>query len=134
MLQTHANSRPMTEAFKKFPLPIETALRLDHASLEAEVRSRHGYLSFQQPDKIADAVRLFSSVELWKEVSGELKTDAKSLKTSISLIVERRNKIAHEADVDPSYPNQRWPIDRGHVEYALELIELVAGAIYKVTR
>jgi hypothetical protein len=48
-------------------------------------------------------------------------------------VIERRNKIAHEADLDPSYPGQKWPIDRAQVDYACDLLEKLARAIFKVT-
>jgi hypothetical protein len=75
--------------------------------LETEIRTRLGLQSFQKPDQIADAVRLFSSVELWKELGAQLGEDPHDLKVQLKLIVDRRNKIAHEADIDPSYPGQR---------------------------
>ena len=68
------------------------------------------FSSFQQPDKIADAIRLFSDVKLWQQVALELAIPEQDVKARLKLIVDRRNKIAHEADVDPSFPNMRWPI------------------------
>ncbi|MBT9244931.1 hypothetical protein KM031_02035 [Gemmobacter fulvus] len=133
MLECYGAIRNRTDAFNKFPIPIGVMIGVTPATLEAEIRSRHGYVSFQQPDKVADAVRLFSPVSLWVEVGASVGVDAKTLKTNFGLIVDRRNKIAHEADIDPSYPNQRWPIDRAQVEYTFDLVERVARAIFAVT-
>jgi hypothetical protein len=47
-------------------------------------------------------------------------------------IVDRRNKISHEADMDPSYPGTRWPINPSAVASALDLIERVCHAIDSV--
>jgi hypothetical protein len=74
------------------------------------VREKHSWLSFQHPDRIADAIRLVSSVKLWEEVGNELGISAKDAKLRLELIVDRRNKIAHEADMDPTNPGFRWPI------------------------
>ena len=87
-------------------------------------------LSFQQPDRIAEAVRLFSPIELWNEIGALLGEDPQNLKTQLKLIVERRNKIAHEAEIDPSYPGQRWPINRTDTEDALAFIEKIGESIY----
>jgi len=49
-----------------------------------------------------------------------------------SVTVDRRNKIAHEADVDPSAPGCRWPISPIIVEEALGFLDGVANAIAEV--
>ncbi|MDE5122675.1 MAG: hypothetical protein O4965_22525 [Trichodesmium sp. St19_bin1] len=48
-------------------------------------------------------------------------------------MVERRNKIAHEADIDPSYNiGERWPIDEDMVNDAVNFIEGVVHSIHQV--
>jgi hypothetical protein len=137
MLECWLGTRKSTDAFKRFPLPISVAGALSdpvfaQQTIETEIRSRHSFLAFQHPDRIADAVRLFSDVRLWDEVGNVLGVTAKEAKSSLVLIVERRNKIAHEADIDPSYPGQRWPIDTEIVENTLSTLEAIAQAIFKV--
>jgi hypothetical protein len=126
-----------TDSFNRFPLPISIVVGPANSSIpqqviDAEIRSRHAYLSFLHPEKVADAVRLFSDVKLWDEVGKELGTTSKEIKTSLVLIVDRRNKIAHEADIDPSYPGQRWPINSALVHGALDTLDAIARAIFKV--
>jgi hypothetical protein len=135
MLECVAGTRKCTDAFNRFPLPISVVAGLRdpviaEQTIETEIRSRHGYLAFQHPDRIADAVRLFSEVKLWEEVGNRLGLSSKDVKSSLSLIIERRNKIAHEADIDPSYPEQRWPIDSEMVETTLLTLEAIARAIF----
>ena len=78
--------------------------RLNNASwLEDEIRERLGYQSFQQPDKVADAIRLISDKKLWDELSIQRGEPARDIKQQLSSIVDRRNKIAHEADIDPTF-------------------------------
>ena len=100
--------------------------------LDEAIRAAHGWLSFQHPDKIADAVRLISDVNLWETVGGEMGLSAKTAKTQLRAIVDRRNKIAHEADMDPTTPGGRWPIRGQIVQDATDFIEGVARAISKV--
>ena len=71
--------------------------------LENEIREKHSYKTFQKPDKIAEAIRLISDKQLWIEVGAKINKPAKDIKQELSLIVERRNKIAHEADIDPTF-------------------------------
>jgi hypothetical protein len=46
--------------------------------------------------------------------------------------VDRRNKIAQEADMDPTNPGFRWPITDDLAANALDFIERLAEAIFKV--
>ena len=134
LLEIWNGKRASTKAYLKFSVSLDCATHLATTSgairLDNEIRSLHSLLAFQQPDKIADAVRLFSPVELWPTIASAMSTDAGSLKKQLQLIVSRRNKIAHEADIDPSYPGQRWPIARTDVEEALALVEAICEGIH----
>jgi hypothetical protein len=101
--------------------------------LEDEVRERLGYQSFQQPDKIAEAVRSISDKKMWDEVSTKMGTPSKDIKQQLSAIVDRRNKIAHEADIDPTFGiGSRWYIDEILVSDAVNFIEQVIESIHQV--
>lgn len=108
--------------------------QLNNASwLEEEVRERLSYQSFQQPDKIADAIRFISDKKLWDEVATKLGKSAKDVKQQLSAIVERRNKIAHEADIDPTFGiGSRWYIDKILVNDAVDFIEQVVESIHQI--
>lgn len=101
--------------------------------LETEIRENLRYKSFQQPDKIAEAIRLISAKKLWEEVASKLNKPAKDIKSQLSAIVERRNKIAHEADIDPSYGiGSRWNIDENMINDAVTFIEQLVENIHQV--
>ncbi|KAA9003471.1 hypothetical protein FJU31_03975 [Stenotrophomonas cyclobalanopsidis] len=104
------------------------------AAFDLDVRAQISHLTFQMPDKIADAVRYTSDVQLWKEVArhqnptasqAELKEHQKTLNTELSSMVQRRNKIAHEGDLGPSVPREKLPI-------ALEQLELVRDVVRRL--
>ncbi len=137
MLEVFNGSRPPTNAFRRFNVTIDAAMVAltgggGSSWFEMEVREKHGYLSFQLPDKIADAIRLFSSCELWLSVASRLNLPVEEVKKRLRLIVERRNKIAHEADLDPTYPDTRWPISLTDVVDAVNFIEQICGTIHSV--
>lgn len=137
MREIFQNARPRTDAFGRFPIPMDSVLLVlanpgNTQWLEDEIRRQHGWLSFQQPDKVADAIRLFCGKELWKEVGIHLGIDAKSVKNRLTLIVDRRNMIAHEADMDPTSPGSRWPIDELLVQEAIDTLEQIGNAIFQV--
>jgi hypothetical protein len=118
-------------------LPAITSCVMDKLNnsswLEDEVRERLGYQSFQQPEKIAEAIRSISDKKLWDEVSTKLGVPTKDVKQQLSAIVDRRNKIAHEADIDPTYGiGSRWYIDEVLVNDAVNFIEQVVESIHQV--
>lgn len=103
--------------------------------LDNEIRERHSYLSFQQPDKIADAIKLVSNKKLWKEVGITMGKNEKEIKQQLSAIVDRRNKIAHEADINPTYNlGELWNIDEILVNNAVDFLEKLVGAIHQVIK
>lgn len=137
MIEISKGSRPQTNAYLKFQMPlssVESALNgLPHETWVGEtVREKHSWLSFQDPDKIADAVRLISAVTLWEAVGTELGLSSQDVKIRLKLVVERRNKIAHEADMDPANPGFRWPVNATMATDTIDFIEKVGIAIYKV--
>ncbi len=108
--------------------------RLNNTSwLEDEIRERLGYQSFQQADKIAEAIRYISDKKLWDEMAIQMTKPAKDIKQQLTSIVDRRNKIAHEADIDPTFNiGSRWNIDEGLVGDAVDFIEMLVESIHQV--
>lgn len=137
MLSVHRGLRPATDAHLAFRITVSharVALSDVHNDdwLDQAVRDAHGWQSFQHPEKVADALRLVSSVSLWETVAADLGATAKHVKAQLASIVDRRNKIAHEADMDATNPGYRWPITAAMVLDALGFVERVAHSIYRV--
>ncbi|WP_293063556.1 MULTISPECIES: hypothetical protein [unclassified Moorena] len=71
MLESHRGNRSDTPAFYRFKISLGSVREgLNVASnidswLENEIRQKHSYKSFQQPENIADAIRLISDKKLW---------------------------------------------------------------------
>lgn len=134
MLEVLKGTRPPTDAYQRYPVSNSTILKFYAGSnfeqaFEEEIRRKHSYLSFQSPEKIADAVRLFSHCKLWEELATHFSTRPEKLKEQLRLIIERRNKIAHEADLDPSFPGSRWTIRDCDVEESTNFINDLCEAI-----
>jgi hypothetical protein len=150
MIDTFFGPDSGTPAFDRFRVSLasvsaalasqnQPAVRINW--LDAEIREQHSYLSFQQPDKVADAVRLISDVKLWDElalhlgqgpVSGD--SGAKVLKRRLTLIVDRRNTIVHESDLDPTPPgDQLYPMTRATADDALDFLQSLVHGIVAIT-
>jgi hypothetical protein len=136
--------RPACAGYLRFQLSLDTVLRIRtaasqsdaSAAFDLEVREQLSYLTFQHPEKIADAIRLFSPIEMWNEVAikfGATATnqnvEAKRLKQALSLIVRRRNQIAHEGDLQPTQLGEPWPIMQSDLSFVATFIENLVQAI-----
>lgn len=58
---------------------------------------------------------------------------AGEVKQQLTDLVDRRNKIAHEADIDPTFGiGNRWEIDENLVNDAVTFIEQLVQSIHQV--
>lgn len=136
MMEIYDGSRAHVPGYTRFRVSLGNFA--DHrnfsaarSNIEGDIREQHGYLSFQHPDKIADAIRCVSAVKLWEEVGTLLNLPPKSIKERLILIVDRRNKIAHEADIDPTY-GTLWPINYDDVVKTVDFLDSVVSKIDEV--
>ncbi len=126
--------------FLKIEVPMSLFEDVLHNSAAMEqvfrehLRSKYGHLSFQQPDKIKEAVSLISDVSLWPAVAKELGEGetSKSVQDGLTDIVKRRNRIAHETDRDHLAGGVRAAITDDEVTSVIDSLEKVASAILAV--
>lgn len=79
--------------------------------LDNEIRNVTSKCSYQAPSNVERALALIDVKSIWKFVAKELNMSRDDIVKELGLIVNRRNKIAHEADIDP-ITNEKTPIDR----------------------
>ena len=138
MLEAYAGLRPETDALRRFEVSL-ASVRLATTSparldwFDAEVRSRHAFLTFQRPDKIADGIRLISDVQLWQTVAQAMNARPEDIRRRLNLIVTRRNQIAHEADMNPAFPGTRWPISEADVVDVISFLSQLGETLVTVT-
>ncbi len=137
MQEISAGSRPPTDAYLRWGIQISDHIAANTPGagtswLDDAIRREHSWKSFQHPDKIADAIRLIPPVPLWHEVGTRLGRNHKDVKRDLVLIVDRRNKIAHEADIDPSFPGTRWPISTSIATGSVDYVERVVTTIHDI--
>ncbi len=135
MLDALRGTRPRTAAFLRFEMSMSAVLEGQAPGagtdwFEEAIRDKHGHRPFLKVEDIADALRLVSGVELWTTVASQTgHAGPQALKADIKVIVDRRNKIAHEADLNPTQPGLRWPISDGLATGAVDTIEAVVNGI-----
>lgn len=92
------------------------------------LRDHFGYQSFQAPEKIKQALSHVTAEPLWPNVEKQLDSAVARLKE----IVNRRNRIAHEADRDPDDGTRRLPISADDVTQTIDHVHQIAAAIAAV--
>lgn len=134
MIDIYTGARKASSRFGQFSvslgsLPSNSIGNNGSSWLEVEIKQKHKWSSFQHPDKISDAIHLVSDLSLWVEVGRKMGMATADVKTELGLIVDRRNKISHEADINPTVPGERWSIDAQSVEQAVRFVECVVESI-----
>lgn len=144
MVAIFEGRRPITPAYSKFQISNDALDRIRAASARTEasaafdlyVRTQLGRITYQFPDDISDGIRLCSEVELWNEIALALGANAstknesaKNHKRQLSLIVRRRNAIAHEGDLQQTPLRDPWPIRQADLTEVSRFIESVVRAI-----
>lgn len=132
MLESHDGLRNRTKQYLSFQVPLnhlEKASDPDRGNqwLDQTIREKHGWKSFQDPNKISQAIRLIADFNIWNRVGERTGKDPQQLKQQLKAIVDRRNKIAHEADLDHTAPGSRWPIDETMVNDSIDYLEWLAN-------
>lgn len=138
LIEAYRNERPRTRSFQNFQVSIGSISGAVSDTpnsdwLEQEIRNSHSHQSFQSYENIAQAISLVSELRLWDKVASHIGSSRQDIRETLRVIINRRNQIAHEADMDPSYPGVRWPIDEQMVDESIDFIEQIAEAIYAVT-
>ena len=147
LMKIFRGERPVCEGFRKLQFSSLTLLNLlsegNDASREAAfdlaVREKLERITFQSPDNIAEGIRYISSIDLWAEIAiyhgasgGSIKSNSKGLKLSLKQIVDRRNKIVHEGDLQPSVPRTEWTISSTDLTEVKKVIERIVLSLDQI--
>ena len=139
MLECFRGQRPQTNAFHEFRVTLGGTIQAVTAPqsdvwLDDQIRDHHGRRTFQNPNEIASAISHFSTVELWTSVGVRLQSTREAVMDRLRLLVDRRNKIVHEADSNPSYGQIGilWPLTSAQTEDAVTFVEDVTEAVHSI--
>jgi hypothetical protein len=118
---------PRPDKFLDLRIPMRLFEDVHHHSKNlrepflAYLHSEFGHVSFQNPDKIREALRYVSPQVIQKQIVEDLQD-----------IADRRNKIVHESDRDPQHGRARRPISDHEATLTIDRIEEIATAIARV--
>lgn len=133
IVEAFANTRPRNSHFRDVRVGLIAAEAGLHAGtvnwLEGEVRSLFSRDTFQRPDDISKALRFVDDAsKKWVRISTRLGTTAAIAKARLNSIVDRRNMIVHEADIDPVWGSSR-SLTADDTEAAIDFISKLVAAI-----
>lgn len=151
MLEAFNGQRSKTAKFNNFTISLATLSKIQNATtiraenelivetadyfFEQEVISKHKHLSFQEPDKVADALSsIWEESQKWQKIANQYSVldrglSETNLKETLKKIVFRRNQIVHEADIDLQ-THERNNIDETEVKTAIDFIEKLGESIF----
>jgi len=137
MHEIYNGIRPSTTKYNSHNISlgfmIEIASNPPLTSFESEIRRSLGWQTFQRPDKIKDAIALFNPIQLWQQIAIAIGETEINIKNHLNLIVDRRNMIAHEADIEPIFKTKR-PISNADVIGTIDFIEKLGTTIYNLVK
>lgn len=137
MTETFIGSRNPTNKYKNFSLSMSTINDIRSATIPpaevifgSEVFNKNKTLSFQKPDKIADALSyIWNESHKWQSITSQLGlTDQKAVREKLKAIVDRRDQIVHEADLD--YNGEKNIVIYTDISDSVEFIKKLGKAIY----
>lgn len=139
MLDTFKGNRVASKSFPKFNVSMKSLLRVidantpseQQAYLESEIRRINSADSYQSPKSIEYALQLINIKSIWVLISPKMQKPAEDIKNELSLIINRRNKIAHEADYD-SVNMSKFPIDQQTTNDIISFIEQFCESINQI--
>lgn len=130
---------PAPPKLTEYKISVSDFIRGRHATrinnvLRNAIERNLSFQSLQNPDKIADGLALIGISKFWSGVAKRMKEDVNSLKDNISSIVDRRNQIAHGADLSQSTKARNKPreISPEYVEEVIDTLERVIRASEQV--
>ena len=101
--------------------------------LEQEIRRLHAFRTFQSADNISQALALIGVTAIWDKVGNSLRIPPPDVRARLAIIVDRRNRIAHESDIDPAMGmGTKYPIDHPMVQQAVQFLNDMVHAIHSI--
>jgi hypothetical protein len=103
--------------------------RLQLEIIDQCIRKDNSYKSFVAPDKFADCLRTLIE-NPWGKIAINSDESVAAIKIQLKNVVDLRNRIAHEADVNPAYGGvELWPIYRDDVSTSIVFLRKLGKSV-----
>jgi hypothetical protein len=99
---------------------------------EQEVITKLRIIAYQSPDNVADGLSyIWDEKHKWQKIAAVMLISEDEAKTQLRLIIDRRNKIVHEADVDIA-TGVKFTISKSDCETTTSFLEKCGEEIVKL--
>lgn len=127
--------------YAKFKIPIGTLKLFLTANEDDQKQILHAALkkslsefSFESPQTVERALGYIGINKVWKKVSVILEKEPEEIRKQLSLIIFRRNCIAHQADIANYTDETKQPIEREDVSEVIAYIETLVDSINQLVK
>lgn len=136
MVDIFSGNRSTTPKYMSELISIELHGNLIGASIppkehlfEQAIFNKLKFIAYQEPDKVADGLSyIWDEKHKWQKIATIMGMTDSIVKTTLKLIVARRNAIVHEADIDP-ITNTKFPITQIECIQATDFLHNCGNAI-----
>ena len=137
MTNMFSGSKPDCRAYNEFCLPMSAVKQLLNSTdptiresiYNASVKKLLSKDSYQSPKSVEYAMTLINLKKVWHKVGVKLGMPSQDVTLKLGLIIQRRNKIAHEADIHDLVSMDKTPIDRSDVDDTFAFLDQIVTAI-----
>lgn len=139
LIEVYDGIRPQSTSCTKYPIGLTILSHINSTTdstikigiLDSHIRDNNSKDSYQAPKSVEYALSLINIANLWTKLSPAMALPASDIKNKLSLIVDRRNKIAHESDYNPT-TGAKYPIDKALVVNVIKYFDLLVPSIYNL--
>lgn len=137
MVEAYQGQRISSKPFETYQIPVKFLRLIENSEqledklghLENAIMENNSKDSYQSPKSIEYALQLINIKSIWNSLANPMSRRANDIKNELSLIVDRRNKIAHEADYDV-LTGSKFSIDRNDANNVIQFIENFCESVY----
>lgn len=137
MVEIFMGNRPTTPQYLAETITISTYSDLISATFlpkelvfEQAIVRKLKTVSYQTPDNVAKGLSyIWNEPQKWQKIATNMAMDIETVKTELKLIVDQRNRIVHEADINP-LTNQKYSITKNDSQSVTDFLQKTGEAIY----
>ena len=137
IVNNYISSGVMSNSLKNYPIPYEDVKMIDSFSntgdkalyLDGVIRKINSKDSYQSPTSVEYALGLLGVNSIWTKVAPGMKMNPEDIKLELANVVNRRNKIAHESDMNILGTSLN-PITKNEVDKVIKFIYGLVIYIY----
>lgn len=140
IMEIYSGKRPSTPKYESLEISIRVFSQMEMKKIEIAqwlerlIIQKHCFLSFQEPEKIADALSyIWPEKYKWQVIAQTMNREAHGLKNQLKNVVMRRNQIVHQGDID-FLNNTRNEIDKTDAIETVDLVDELGATIFGLVK